>query len=212
MQKTITAMAITAALASVTGHAQAFEGFYAGASLIKAEADFDITVTGTNGQQEQADLDADSVTAAGLFAGYGQRFGQWYLAGELEWRDSMGEASTTLFNGELEAETDSALGLSVIPGYLVTEELLVYTRLAYLEGDTDFTVTNLNNGMSATRSDSGSYTGWGLGTRYQFTEQLSVRAEYRAFDGDSLDYVIDVPFEAEPKDISAFELGVMYQF
>lgn len=209
MQKTRIAAALALGLTSTATQADSFDGFYAGASLAKAEAEYEVSVPDTQFSQ---DLDADSVNSFGLLAGFGKRFGQWYLGGELDWRDSLGEASATVANGEFAVETDSSLGLSILPGYAVTDNLLIFTRLAYLEGDTDLTLTNLNNGASLTVSDSGTYTGWGLGGEYAFNENLSVRAEYREFDGDDQDYFIDVPLELEAKDINSLALSVVYSF
>lgn len=112
----------------------------------------------------------------------------------------------------IEVEGDSALGFSVLPGVLATPELLLYTRLSYLKGDTEATLTNTNNGLSASDTDSGTYTGWGLGAWFAVNDNLSLRAEYVDYSGDDTSYFIDVPIEVEPTDTSGFELGVVYSF
>ncbi len=209
MQKTTLCALLASTLAAPLAHADNFTGFYAGAALGSVNADHTLSIPGTPIKQ---DLDSDSQTSFALLAGYGMTINQFYLGGELDWRNGLGESSATFLNGEISTETDGTLGLSVLPGYLISDNLLVFARLAYLEGDMDFEVTNTTNGMSATETDSGNYTGWGLGGQYFVNDNLAIRLEYREFESDTFEYFIDVPFEVESDAIDAFELGLVYQF
>ncbi len=213
MQKARLATAVAAAILSTTAFAadngSAFDGVYAGAALGTVSSEYDFTITGKG---LTVGLSADDESRASLFAGLGKTFDQWYLGAELGWYDTMGAASTVVANGLIEVEGDAAKGVSVLPGFLATPELLLYTRLAYLKGDTDTTLTNTNNGLGLTQSDSGTITGWGLGGRFAINDNLSVRAEYVQYDGDDTNYVIDVPLEVENADSTAMEIGIVYSF
>lgn len=145
-----------------------------------------------------SDSDSGSVggdkhnAALNLSAGYAMSFGQFNLAGELSYQTSYGEA--TPYSGSLvegsyrdsfseKIELANGVAISILPGYKIGKDTLVYGRLGYVRAKAKSSYSWSNNqGDSDYESDSTKVNGiqYGIGVKHAFTLKLSAVLEYQA--------------------------------
>lgn len=203
MKKTILAALAASVLATSAAQAAGFDGFYAGANLTSNTAKADVSVpnlsfsTGEGSRQ----------MGFGINLGYGMTFGQFYLAGEAAYAINQGETGTANISGvNVSGKANNIKSISVLPGFVVNKDLLIYARLG--KGTVDAEVTASAGNVSQTTSGDIDIITKGIGLEYAINKNLAVRAEFSVSDGDKT-------FANGEKDtISANSLaaGVLYRF
>jgi len=159
--------------------AAGFDGFYAGATITSNAAKMDMSFpngsfsTGEGARQ----------MGFGINLGYGKTFGQFYLAGEAAYAINQGETGTAIINGTtVSAKANNVKSISVLPGFVVNKDLLIYARLSKGTLDGELTMSTGNTSISSS-GDTDIITK-GIGLEYAVNKNLAVRAEFSVSDGD----------------------------
>lgn len=197
--KKIIMSAMLAASVTTSVFAAGFEGAYVG-------GDMGYTTLKSNGLASTigSELESSNVNF-GAQLGYGAKLGSsFYLGGEFGFRNNagdFGDKTTTISRQQvkLSATTSRALSFSVLPGFIVSPNTLVYARLGRINVDTEATMTNLTTGASFSTTSSGNANIYGLGVDYLVSGNLSVKAEANKIS-------------ASDTDGTTFNLGVNYRF
>lgn len=179
-------------------HANGFNGFYVGADIGTTSATVDTNTT-------QYGTMSSNQTNFGAKIGYGATSGSFYLGVEAMFRNGAGDFGdkTATISGQpikLSLKTENTRIISLIPGYVVSPNLMVYGRLARADADVSATATNTNTGASASATaPSGSFNVFGAGVDYKMTKNVSavVEASRAVYDGG---------------DANNFNVGVNYRF
>lgn len=102
-----------------------------------------------------------------LSLGYGALWDQFYLAGELfgQWTGKLKEVTST---SGVSPKNNWSWGVSVLPGYMLTQYVLGYVRLGYID-------TNFNNTPGS--NSKGGYQ-VGLGMQTNIYQNWDLRGEY----------------------------------
>jgi len=171
------------------------DGLYAGFGVGRDTADFGVkhTITKTDTFFDTSISKTDTENAAGngylgsIFAGYGVSFNKFYLAGELGVQTSSLEYNNSLTNsyGNTQKTTisiDYNLSASILPGYKVSDNTLIYGRVGYVYGDFDINNKFIDtNGNSFTTWDKGRGLNgirYGVGIQTKTYKKLDLRLEY----------------------------------
>ncbi|HQR95726.1 MAG TPA: outer membrane beta-barrel protein [Thiotrichales bacterium] len=200
MKKTILATLVASGLlATAAVNAAGFDGVYAGADVGFTKGEWNETGFDMSGNQ----------TNFGLNLGYGATMGNFYLAGELAFRNNgadFGDKNITLSGIPVKvgAKATTTKMISILPGFVVSKNTLIYARLGRGNTDMEYTATNLNNGASFTQSQNGDFNIYGLGMNYLMTTNLSVVAEVNRAVGN-----IDNGGDATMTSLNA---GINYRF
>lgn len=203
MKKTI--LAALAASVFATGAAQAagFDGFYVGANLTSNTAKVDVSAPNLNFSTGEGSRQM----GFGINLGYGMTFGQFYLAGEAAYAINQGETGTANISGvNVSGKANNIKSISVLPGFVVNKDLLIYARLG--KGTVDAEVTASAGNVSRTTSGDIDIITKGIGLEYSMNKNLAIRAEFSVSDGDKT-------FDNGEKDtVSANSLaaGIQYRF
>ena len=246
MKKTLIAAAVTSVLVSSSVLASSpFDGLYGGLSVgsldTKSETTASLKEVGNGGSfSEEVTIKqkSDSDSAVGFLVGYGQTFNGFYLGGEFNYRSSLGDSKAeakgndvlftygeTDVNGNIKTELGQSFMLSLMPGYVVMDNVLVYAKLSYglTEAKTTATISVPgSDGKNITEySGTSTTTGFGVGAEYAFTQNLSVRGEWlnlssSSFEQSVIDYDSDgrigEKLETDKITTSGFELSLLYRF
>jgi outer membrane immunogenic protein len=132
-----------------------------------------------------------------LFAGYARTYNRYYLAGEININSS--SVKYQLVNDEYAHSTFAKTyfnlryseGVSLLPGYLLSENTLVYARIGYMNGklkivESDPTIMSSNKNRSGIR--------YGLGMQHSFTPRLALRMDYSQVSYQSVNSNLFEPF------------------
>lgn len=169
--------------------ADAFDGPYVGAGLAanKMSAKLSSSYTESTGffANDQESLGGDKFdVAANLAVGYGLNLGQFNLAFELSYQNSYGESkpysySEPGYSESLRMELTKGVAVSVLPGFKVGKDTLLYGRLGYVRAKGK---VNFSDSTGFSESDSAKLRGmlYGIGMKYAFTPNLSALVEYQA--------------------------------
>jgi len=182
MLKKLTILMLLLLLLPLSSYAS---GFYLGAGVGRDTADFNQQIT----------IAALSLTASNhvngngvlgeVFAGYGWNYNAFYLAGELEGSLSSINTTSSITTGAGTLNNKYAIrnsvGLSVLPGFKITDASLIYALAGYVRGQLRVNAQINNAANSITRNLNGFRYGLGLETKLR--QQLGVRLEY-----DHIDY------------------------
>lgn len=194
------AAAVALGLTAGTASADAFNGFYVGTGLAvnKMSGELVSTYSANYNGDLYSDSDSGSVggdkhnAALNLSAGYAMSFGQFNLAGELSYQTSYGKATPYAYsyssNGysyseSLKIELTKGVAISILPGYKVGKDTLVYGRLGYVRAKAKSAYSESDNeGYSYSENDSTKVSGiqYGIGVKHAFTPKLSAVLEYQA--------------------------------
>lgn len=197
-----TMLAALAASVFATGAAQAagFNGLYVGAdgahSTLKTEG-------------RTPELEGSNANF-GIQLGYGTTVsGNFYLGAEISLRNSIGDfgdkTSTeeilgVAYSEKISAKTTTTDMFSILPGFVVSPNALIYARLGKGDADAEMTYTSLDY-----PSDNYKSTGnlhfriYGLGLDYLMTKNLSVKAEANKISASNASG-------------TSFNVGVNYRF
>ena len=208
--QTAAALSLATALALVSGVAvaqtnQNFVGPAIGIAVTAQNNKVPLTsqVASINGQTSQANDTATSL------------LGSWGLALSDRWVATVGLAwdlNTTDFgkvnytsggNQTITLKAKEHLSLSVAPGYKVSNDVLVYGKLAYHQLKASYTDTATN---SSTVDHNG--TGFGLGVAMALTPRTELRAEYEAVKYNEQ----TVRTTSGKPEQTLFSLGLLYKF
>jgi opacity protein-like surface antigen len=199
MKKTMMAAVVASALLATAGANAAgfngpYVGFDAGYTTLKSDG-----LASTFGSE----LEGSNVNF-GVQLGYGAVVsGSFYLGGEIGLRNNVGDfgdktVTGTVGSATLSAKTSTAKMFSLIPGFVVTPNTLVYGRLG--RGNTDNEISASNTlGQSASTTNNADFNVYGLGVDYLMTKNLSVKAEANSISADDASG-------------TSFNVGVNYRF
>jgi len=156
-------------LAAAPASADPFDGFYVGAEAGYSSSSFESRIA------PDVTLGGDGFNG-GLVAGYGKLFDNIYLGGELGGYLSNSSISGSVAGASYEASIRDQIDVSVMPGYLISPETLVYARLGYAYGRMDGKV---DTGAGAANAKWNS-DGWvlGAGVWLALTDTVGLRADY----------------------------------
>ncbi|RMX15105.1 porin family protein [Legionella jordanis] len=175
-------------------------GFYLGAGAGPEGADFSqkayVTRPGTFSVVDKNHFAGTGIFGS-LFAGYGKAFNSIYLAAEAN--ANLSSVKYQLTNDEYLHSTFSKTtfrikhseGISLLPGYLISPNTLLYGRVGYVNGqvkvrESDPTIRNFNKNRNGIR--------YGLGIRHSFYPNWSLMMEYSQIDYKSIEGRVLEPF------------------
>lgn len=191
-------MALAVAVATPTAaqdlFAGAFNGPYGGIFLGYSDYDADIDQPGFN----EIPYNIDGAEY-GIYIGYGQAFGQFYVAGEAE--IGRGPESTNIEDiAGNDFDVETTWGVSAIGGYLVAPTVLVYGRLGYQQATVNDAFFDVDEDINGAR--------FGAGFEVAVVENVRIRGEYVYTDYSSQE-IAGFEYDAEQ---SLFRFGVAYEF
>lgn len=198
-----TVMAVAAATLSMTAvTANAFDGMYVGGGLALTKVS--LKVSGDGAMDNWGDDKHDA--GLNLFAGYGASFGQFYLAGELGYQTSYGEADfgSVTFGEEtytLTGKLKNGWTASVLPGFKLGKDTLAFARLGYAQSKGELTFA----GESESHNLKGAI--YGIGVKHAFTPNLAGVLEYQVVNLKKT--VDEVKFEPSSNGVV---LRIQYRF
>ncbi|NPA72160.1 MAG: porin family protein [Gammaproteobacteria bacterium] len=191
---------MAAVLASTFGAAQASEKFnsgYVGVTAGSYSAEGKINGTKVKGDGAELGL--------GVVVGFHHRFAgsKFVLGGEGQIQQNLGKAScVTCYNGGLASgDIKQAWNISVLPGFLVGDDSLLYARLGF--GSVNYE-RKVGSFQATDDVDSSTY---GLGYKAFVNEATSLSVEYKSVKASKSYGVDKIEF-----DTAGIEVGVQYQF
>jgi len=196
------------------------DGPYIGVAL--GRADLHTRDTGDQrGQTGSGTLTADRAgtgPVAGLFGGYGVRFGSLYLGAEAEAdRSNAGWDSARLPDRRVYGvHRGAAYGLGGRVGYVVDGSALVYLRASRMRTDVATKYTFAGEGVNISNDRTLHGTRTGIGVEVPASRHLFVRLDYSHtnYDSYSLTYQTSTGTGTErfDNDEDLFQLGLGYRF
>ena len=113
--------------------------------------------------------------------GFGRTFGQFYVAVEGGYHNGVGKSETVLGGETLTAELKDALSISVLPGFMLSNNTVAFARIGYARVEGEFSFGG--------ESDSEKFSGllWGLGVKHAFTRNVAGVLEYQSFSPSGKD-------------------------
>lgn len=182
MKKTILAALAASVLATGAAQAAGFNGVYIG-------ADAGYTTLKSDGLESTIGSELeDSNVNFGVQLGYGLTSGSFYFGGEIGLRNNVGDFGSKTITGPggsatINAKTSTAKMFSILPGFVVSPNALVYARIG--RGNTDVEASASNSlGQSMSSTSNGDFNIYGLGMDYMVSGNLSVKAEVNKISAD----------------------------
>jgi hypothetical protein len=192
-----------------------FGGFYVGTQIGHGALATDNSGPRPADEDPAFLLDVDRAgmgATGGIFAGYGHRFGPFYLGGEVE-------AELSNANWDIErdpngrvysVEKTGSVGAALRAGYVVNDAVLIYGRagLAHSWFDTDYSIGDVS--IERTTSDSGLRLGAGI--EFAVSDDLRMRLDYTRTDYGSytVDYGAGVDSFSNAENL--FRIGILHSF
>ncbi|MDR3442264.1 MAG: outer membrane beta-barrel protein [Legionella sp.] len=156
-----------------------------------------------------------------IFAGYGWNYNRYYLAGEINANISSVKrkhTNTEVFHAHLDTTTytiTNSEGVSVLPGFFLSEGTLLYGRAGYTNGrikarQGDETIQSSTTNRNGVR--------YGLGLRHDFAEHLTLMMDYSQITYQSIKSHVLIPAAFSVKDTKTaptsaqFAFGLIYNF
>lgn len=198
--KKLTLGVLVASMALTTAaQANKLDGAFGSLSVSLNKADMDVTIP-TYGK---FNLSSDgSVIGLGLNVGYGQSFDQFYLGGDFSYKTAGGNSKMSIGGDSIKTEVENVKGFSVLPGYYIKPETLLFARL----GMGDVKVTEKVTGYSSS-SETADGTTIGFGVKHIFKNNFTGVFEYQQLTGDKT--VEGVTYELTA---TSFNFGLQYNF
>lgn len=189
MKKLTIAALLAASFGMSAVQAAGFDGLYVGADATSNTAKLDVTSPGVLVSTGEGSRQL----GFGINLGYGKTFGNFYLAGEAAYAVNQGETGTTpasltsngvTDNGNLSGKARNVRSLSILPGFVVSKDALIYARLGkgVMDAEVNFYGTK---GTTSYTGDIDIITK-GIGMEYKFNPAMSFRAEFNVSDGDTI--------------------------
>lgn len=201
-----------------------FAGFYAGASIGPEGASFSQKAHVFRPSTFDA-VDKQQYSGTGffgsLFAGYGRNFDKYYLAAEMN--GNLSSVKHQRINDEYVNKVfskttfkmDNSVGMSLLPGYFLSESTLAYGRIGYANGhlktvEADPTVRSFNTHRSSIR--------YGLGVRHALTPRWILMMDYSQINYQSINSSVFDPFGTVTKyakitpNTAQVGFGILYNF
>lgn len=138
----------------------------------------------------------------GLNVGYGQSFDQFYLGADIGYKTSIGKAKLTVSPITAEIEAKNLMVVSILPGFYVQPETLLFARLGMGTVDTAFNLT----GESEYKSSSDG-TIIGFGAKHIINNNITGVFEYQQVTGDKTRGTTKNELTA-----TSFNFGLQYNF
>jgi opacity protein-like surface antigen len=203
MKKTIIAVLAASVLATGAAQAAGFNGAYVG---------FDGGYSTLKTKGLTPELEGSNVNF-GVQLGYGATIsGNFYLGGEVGLRNSVGDFGDKTVTGVIQnipysdktsIKTTTTKMFSILPGFVVSPNALIYGRLGKGNADSETTETlnapSINYSETRKSTSNGDFTIYGIGVDYLMTSNLSVKAEANKLSADDADG-------------TSFNVGVNYRF
>jgi opacity protein-like surface antigen len=148
----------------------------------------------------------------GVFAGYGARFGDFWLGGEVE--AEVSGATVNLerdpLGREISMQKVATVGAAARVGYLVSDSVLLYGRAGLVNSwfDTDYAT----GGGSVSETDSQSGVRFGGGVEFTLTENTTMRLDYTRTEYESFDVDYGTGVDSFDPSENLFRVGVAYRF
>jgi len=185
---------------SLLSATSSFAGLYLGASIGPEGASFSqkahISRPGTFNAVDKNHFSGLGFFGS-IFGGYGWKHDSYYLAGEINLNLSSVEYklnndeylhltfSKTFFN------VKSSEGISLLPGYFLSDSTLLYGRIGYSNGrvkivESDPTINNASKNRSGIR--------YGVGIRHSLTPKLDLMMDYSQINYKGIEGRVFEPF------------------
>lgn len=190
LKKTLAALSVGASLVVAVPVQAADGGFYVGASVGQTNLD----INGSDIGLTNATID-DSDTGYKVFLGYdfNKNWGIELGYADLGKYDFRGTVSNVNVTGNADV---TAYYLAAIGTYPINNDFAVFGKLGVQVQDTSASASSGTVRASASGNETNVL--YGLGLKYNFTKQFSVRGEWERFESDSA--------------IDLFSIGVAYKF
>lgn len=158
----------------------------------------------------------DWLKSAGVFFGYGQHVGTFYLGGEVSYSSGFGvgeviEAEVSGESGTANLNSGEGYALSGRAGYVVSPSTMLYGKVSYQIRNFEVEVD------SESDDDDFSGFGFGIGAEHQFSELPfavrveAMRVDYGAENISGEGEGFEVSFDVEPIE-TAVDLQALYRF
>jgi opacity protein-like surface antigen len=134
-----------------------------------------------------------------------------YFAIEGRYWEGLSDDAFTFDNFGLGARTDgdsTAWGIYLKPMYPVTNSFDVYALLGYGEAS----ISNVKDPLGATHDIDSDGFSWGIGASYAFTDNVSIFADYVAFDSSKVQFSGLGTTYSYDHEMDAVNFGVTYSF
>jgi len=215
--KNLLSAAMSVAIGMTAGAAHAnFDGLYVGGGLALNKMTVKETLTSNLGRFDSYFGDNDHHAALNLNAGYGMSFGQFNVAAELSYQTGMGKTlnysySTPLGSESQEYKLKNPWAISILPGYKVGKDTLVYGRIGYIRAKGEYKLTVDDDSEIRSHTYKGRLLG--IGVKHAVTPRLAGVLEYQAanFKKKTVYSESGVDWTYKPS-ANGVLLGLMYTF
>lgn len=143
-----------------------------------------------------------------LFAGYGQYYRWFYIAGEILARYSGADTTYSINAYNSTLSVHSTFGVDILPGVKLNDSSLLYARVGYSRTDFKLSESGVVGG-GASESNWGNGVDLGLGLETAMWREWSLRGEYVYTYYGSLNSQLGTRYSPSN---SEFNLGVIYHF
>lgn len=211
MTKTsLTFAAALVASISIAGAAFAqsspFEGFYVGGQAGYSAITDEVTVAGITVIDETADG-----FGGGGFVGFGVINGPYYVAVEGEVGYDGADWSATGGGLTLDVEAQLTYGASFHIGYVIADDLLLYTRLGWVRTNFEATATLAGVGSASSDADFDGFR-FGGGVEGMLADNIGVRGDYTYTIYGVDDFTVNGTAVEEDITQHLFRVGIAYYF
>ncbi|WP_010652662.1 outer membrane protein [Fluoribacter dumoffii] len=211
-------------IASLLLASPCFSGFYVGAGFGPEGAHFTqkahVVRPGTFNVYDTQHFSGIGVFGT-LFGGYGWRHNRYYLAGEIN--GNLSSVEYKLVNDELlhrnfsktTFSVKSSEGVSLLPGFFLSDLFLVYGRVGYANGrvkinESDPTIQSSTSNRSGVR--------YGAGVRYNMFSRWTLMMDYSQINYTKIKSFVFEPFGGVSKSTRIYPntaqvaFGIIYNF
>ena len=183
-----------------------FEGFYVGGQAGYSSITDEVEVAGITVIDETADG-----FGGGGFMGYGVINGPYYVAVEGEVGYDGADWSATGGGLTLDVEAQLTYGVSFHIGYVIADNLLLYTRLGWARTNFEATATLAGVGSASSDADLDGFR-FGGGVEGMLADNIGIRGEYTYTIYDVDDFSVSGITVEEDITQHLFRVGIAYYF
>lgn len=207
---------ITSLLISGNAYASPFNGAYIGVQAGYEDYHATDTFTGAGALAGTTVTGSGDLSGAvgGLYAGYGETFGKFYLGTELTGDLSSSDKSESASGITSDMKHNYSYGVSVRPGYVVGDNLLLYSRLGWIASNFKQSYSGLLTGgtnVTANGIDTG------LGAEYVISSNITARLDwtYASYQKVNVTEIVNganLGTDAISPSSNTFRVGIAYNF